>query len=207
MIERGNIPNKLRKYFKSKEKKIVKVKGFISHLCDIFDDSKRVLSIYGSLWVNIGDKYIDGHQLFVPGVFALEMKKRGWVLKQTIIWQKPSVQPSSSKKKFCNDYEFLFHFVIDAKKYHFQMMYEPFAPNTLLRCKAAYKSEKSKEQSSYIKPEAQKKWSNKVLAGELKGRHKRTTWVYNPEFMKLKNDVSKVDKEMIINKLLKLDII
>jgi|GEM_PF-7129198 site-specific DNA-methyltransferase (adenine-specific) len=207
MIEKKNIPKKILKHFKLKEKKTIKVKGYISHLCDIFDDSKRVISPYGSLWVNLGDKYVDGHQMFVPGKFAIEMQKRGWILKQTIIWHRPSVQPSSSKRKFCNDYEYLFHFVKDMKKYYFNMVYEPFAKGTKRRCKAARSSEKSKEQSSYISPEAQQKWSKKMLDGKYKGRHHRTTWLYKPEFMTMKEDLTKEEKKIVINKLIELDLI
>lgn len=32
-------------------------KLYIKHLCDIFEDFKRVLKPYGSLWVNLGDSY------------------------------------------------------------------------------------------------------------------------------------------------------
>jgi site-specific DNA-methyltransferase (adenine-specific) len=40
------------------------IEMFVNHLCDIFDDVKRVLKSYGSVWVNIGDTYAGG----TPGV-------------------------------------------------------------------------------------------------------------------------------------------
>jgi|TARA_Y100000310_G_C20601674_1_gene773362 hypothetical protein len=207
MIEKGNVPKSILKYFKLKEKKTIKIKGYISHLCDIFDDAKRVISPYGSLWVNIGDKYSNGHQAFVPGKFAIEMQKRGWILKQTIIWHKPAVQPSSSKKKFTTDYEYLFHFVKDIKKCYFNMVYEPFAKDTLRRCKAAHTSSKSNEQTAYMTPEQQQKWSKNMLDGKYQGRHHRTTWLFKPEFMKMKEDLTKKEKETVIKKLLELNLI
>jgi len=36
------------------------IEMFVNHLCDIFDDVKRVLKSYGSVWVNMGDTYAGG---------------------------------------------------------------------------------------------------------------------------------------------------
>ena len=66
MIQKKDLPKEIRKYFKHKETKTLQVKGYISHLCDIFDEAKRVISPYGSVWVNLGDKYIDGSLKSVP---------------------------------------------------------------------------------------------------------------------------------------------
>tara|TARA_Y100000296_G_C5179814_1_gene263000 strand:- start:15038 stop:16495 length:1458 start_codon:yes stop_codon:yes gene_type:complete len=39
---------------------------FIKHLCDIFDETKRVLKDHGTLWVNIGDSYISSGGITKP---------------------------------------------------------------------------------------------------------------------------------------------
>lgn len=46
----------------------------------------------------------------VPFRFALEMVNRGWVLRNTIIWHKPSCMPSSVKDRFTVDFEYVFFF-------------------------------------------------------------------------------------------------
>jgi len=126
---------------------------FISHLCDIFDEVKRVLKRTGSCWVNIGDAYaglkvgktdkkvadyvkdtqinlrkdcqeIENKNLcLIPFRFALEMQNRGWILRNVIIWHKPNCMPSSVKDRFTVDFEYLFFFVKN-KKYWFETQYE-----------------------------------------------------------------------------------
>jgi DNA modification methylase len=138
-------------------------KLYIKHLCDIFDEVKRVLKKEGTCWVNIGDTYYTksgsnfendnitkktseeltettginkANQIRgtgelpskslcqIPSRFAIEMQKRGWILRNEIIWYKPNCMPSSVKDRFTVDYEKIFFFV-KSPKYWFEMQYEP----------------------------------------------------------------------------------
>ena len=118
---------------------------YIKHLCDIFDESKRVLRKDGTCFVNIGDSYggsgnASGHKedtrnlgyktlemgatqgnqkttsqyakslLDIPYHFSIEMVKRGWIKRNTIIWCKPNCMPSSAPDRFTVDFEYLFFF-------------------------------------------------------------------------------------------------
>ena len=83
---------------------------YIKHLCDIFDEVKRVLRKDGTCWINLGDTYWGGGQggndypgkqvvpssgyghkamgnnyqskslVMIPQRFAIEMINRGWIL-------------------------------------------------------------------------------------------------------------------------------
>jgi len=127
---------------------------YIKHLCDIFEETKRVLRDDGTCWVNLGDTYIGGggggnsHETnmknrpefieankiqsksltLIPMRFAIEMVNRGWILRNTIIWHKPNCMPSSVKDRFTVDFEYLFFFV-KKKKYYFETQYEPLLTN------------------------------------------------------------------------------
>jgi DNA modification methylase len=131
---------------------------YLSHLCDIFDEVKRVLKPEGTLWVNIGDTYggggTGGHpdnkykQAFgmravpyspkslclIPFRFAIEMVNRGWILRNTIIWHKPNCMPSSAKDRFTVDFEYLFFFS-KQKKYYFEQQFEENTIGTLERAR------------------------------------------------------------------------
>lgn len=140
---------------------------FITNLCDIFDEVKRVLKPEGSCWVNLGDTYAtsptgkhtemkdrDGAfgRLYarntrggqdekptqdmkdfgnvkmkslvqIPSRFAIEMVDRGWILRNEIIWHKPSVMPQSATDRFTVDFEKLFFFTKN-KKYHFEQQFD-----------------------------------------------------------------------------------
>jgi len=126
---------------------------YVNKLCGIFYEVKRVLKDDGTCWVNISDCY-GGFQgknsgypdrkhekanipqikrdpktakslLCVPELFLLEMVKRGWLIRNKIIWFKNNVMPSSAKDRFTIDYEMLYFFV-KKKKYYFEQQFEPF---------------------------------------------------------------------------------
>lgn len=131
---------------------------YITKLCDIFDEVKRVLKKEGTCWVNLGDTYAgsgngkgsidpknkkarDGHfkqesQIIpdkslccIPDRFKIEMIDRGWICRNEIIWWKPNCMPSSVKDRFTVDYEKVFLFV-KQQKYFFKTQYEPMAENS-----------------------------------------------------------------------------
>jgi DNA modification methylase len=62
--------------------------------------------------------------LQVPARFAIEMVKRGWILRNEIIWHKFNCMPSSARDRFTVDYEKVFFFVKE-KQYWFDTQYEP----------------------------------------------------------------------------------
>lgn len=47
----------------------------------------------------------------IPFRFALAMIDAGWLLRQDIIWSKPSCMPESVKDRFCKSHEYIFFFV------------------------------------------------------------------------------------------------
>lgn len=83
---------------------------YINNMCDLFEDSKRVLRIDGSLFVNINDCVINGEYQSVPELFLIEMKKRGWRYVDQYLWLKTNVQFTPGKKSVRN-FEPIFHFV------------------------------------------------------------------------------------------------
>ena len=126
---------------------------FVDHLCDIFDEVKRVLKPEGSCWVNLGDTYantgygkgtgnmqnknVKGAMIpkvkcdlpqkclvQIPSRFAIEMTNRGWILRNEIIWHKPSCLPSPATDRYTVDFEKMFFFT-KKKKYYFKQQFEP----------------------------------------------------------------------------------
>ena len=127
---------------------------YITKLCVIFEEVKRVLKREGTIWVNIGDSYSTSHEqgttdekmgwksgsiggknqkkhgranggdiqnkslMQIPARFAIEMSRRGWILRNEIIWYKPSCMPASVTDRFTVDFEKIFFFV-KTKNYWF----------------------------------------------------------------------------------------
>lgn len=92
------------------------VMDFIKNLCDLFEDTKRVLKKDGSLFVNINDCVIDGEYQSVPELFLIEMKKRGWRYVDQYLWLKSNAQFTPGKRSVRN-FEPIFHFVKSADYY------------------------------------------------------------------------------------------
>jgi DNA modification methylase len=130
--------------------------AYIQKLVDIFREVKRVLRDDGTLWVNIGDSYNGSGKnsnntkpslskntacwskitkqksmpskslIGIPWRFAFAMMSDGWILRQDIIWSKPSPMPESVKDRFCRSHEYIFLFSKRQKYYFdFQHALEP----------------------------------------------------------------------------------
>jgi site-specific DNA-methyltransferase (adenine-specific) len=92
---------------------------FIRHLSDIFLALKRVLKPEGSFWLNIGDTYQDKGLAGIPWRVALELTDRqGWILRNSVIWNKVKSGMDNTKDRLGNIHEHVFHFVKQSK-YHY----------------------------------------------------------------------------------------
>lgn len=81
---------------------------YIADLVRIFREARRTLREDGTLWLNLGDKFVDGSLLGMPWRVALALVADGWRLRSDIIWQKPNAMPSSVKSRPTCDHEYLF---------------------------------------------------------------------------------------------------
>lgn len=99
---------------------------YVNHMCDIFDLIHKSTLNQGSCWVNLGDIYFDKQLSQIPSMFAIEMCKRGWKLRNEIVWHKPHCIPHSTKNRFMVDFEKLFFFV-KQDNYFFNQQFEPIA--------------------------------------------------------------------------------
>jgi len=112
------------------------VEMYIDHLCQIFDEVWRVSRPTGTLWVNISDTYVDKGLVGIPERFVLEMQKRDWIRRNTIIWHKSNAMPESVKDRFTVDFEYVYFFVKE-KTYNFRQQTEPCSENCLCDSKPA----------------------------------------------------------------------
>lgn len=181
---------------------------YITKLCNIFDEVKRVLKKSGTCWVNMGDTYSGNKEgktdnkvssylkdnskgikkratikekclCQVPSRFAIEMTNRGWILRNEIIWHKPNCMPSSAKDRFTVDFEKVFFFTKN-KKYWFETQYEPISE--------AYANDKRADgilrqrmypNSKYVKAGMVQLEEVHSHTRNLNGRNKRCVWKIN----------------------------
>jgi DNA modification methylase len=91
---------------------------YVERLRSILFEVKRVLKASGSLWLVLGDKYLDGAQLGIPWRVALTLQDDGWILRSDIIWHKPNAMPSAVKNRPTTDHEYVF-LLTKSRKYFY----------------------------------------------------------------------------------------
>ena len=96
-------------------------KDYIDHLLAVFTEIYRVLKPTGSFWLNIGDSYYHKSLLNIPWRISIALTERGWILRNTIIWNKVKGGLDNTNDRLRNLYEPLFHFVKQENKYYYDI--------------------------------------------------------------------------------------
>jgi DNA modification methylase len=91
---------------------------FVSNLVELFRGVHRVLRDDGTLWLNLGDTYVDGRLMGMPWRVALALQDNGWILRQDIIWHKKSPMPETVKRRCTRAHEYLF-MLTKSKDYYY----------------------------------------------------------------------------------------
>lgn len=91
---------------------------YVERIVSIFRHARKVLSDDGTLWLNLGDKYLKGALLGMPWRVALALIDDGWTLRSDVIWHKPNAMPHSAKTRPTTDHEYLFLFS-KSKNYYY----------------------------------------------------------------------------------------
>lgn len=94
---------------------------YINNLVNICMEVYRVIKPTGSFWLNIGDTYQNKNLLNIPWRVAIELTNNGWILRNTIIWNKVKGGMDNSQDRLGNVYEPLFHFVKKSKGYYYDI--------------------------------------------------------------------------------------
>ena len=83
---------------------------YTESLSQVFEKLLPCVKPSGSLWLVLGDKYIQGELQGMPWRVALALKDLGWHLRSDVIWHKPNAMPSSTKTRPTTDHEYIFFF-------------------------------------------------------------------------------------------------
>lgn len=97
-------------------------KTYIDKLCSVFSEVYRVLKKTGSFWLNIGDSYYHKNLLGLPWRVALTLTdNQGWILRNSVVWNKVKGGLDNSKDRLRNIHENVFHFVKSPKGYYYDI--------------------------------------------------------------------------------------
>lgn len=81
---------------------------FVEQLCLVFDEVWRVLADDGTLWLNLGDSYLNKSLAGIPWRVAFALQARGWYLRSEIIWHKTNSMPESVTDRPTKSHEHIF---------------------------------------------------------------------------------------------------
>jgi site-specific DNA-methyltransferase (adenine-specific) len=100
-----------------------KEEEYIINLLKIFNELRRITKLEGGFYLNIGDTYNrdTGQLRMIPFKLSESLKQNGWILRSIIIWHKRNCLPQSSKNKFSNVFEPIFHFQKQKDDYYFDL--------------------------------------------------------------------------------------
>lgn len=96
------------------------VEEYLSKLKDVFTQVHRVLRNDGTLFVNIGDAYIDKELQGIPWMFAEMMRASGWRIRNEIIWWKRNAMTETASNRCGRDHETIFLFTKVKDGYFFE---------------------------------------------------------------------------------------
>lgn len=93
-----------------------RIEQWVADLLAVLDEVQRVLVPTGTVWLNLGDSYSthlrEGAErkglLLGPERLALALSARGWLLRNKIVWAKPSTVPSSVRDRLSTRHEVIY---------------------------------------------------------------------------------------------------
>lgn len=151
------------------------VEEFVANLVDVFRLVKHALADDGTLWMNLGDTYLQqqGHGfngqkrldhanrnvkvkrpvgvkpkdlVGIPWMVAFALRADGWYLRCDIIWSKPNPMPESITDRPTKAHEYLF-LLSKRPRYYYDAaaIREPYAPSTVKEFAEAYTGQARKD--------------------------------------------------------------
>lgn len=154
---------------------------YVLKLLEILQQVHRILNQDGTLWLNLGDKYLNNSLLGLPWLVALKAKDCGLLLRSEIIWNKPNAMPSSVKNRPSTSHEHLFLFSKSAN--YFYSADSIREPHVTFSTESKMKGGRNHFGKNSSTPELGKNAGNKNLhdgrwndAFHPLGRNKRTVW-------------------------------
>ncbi|MCP8309022.1 MAG: site-specific DNA-methyltransferase [archaeon] len=96
------------------------LQDYVEKLKRVGEEVKRILARDGSLYLVLGDTFMNKHKLGIPWRVRFALNDIDWISRSDIVWHKPNAMPASVKDRLNCTYEMIFHFV-KSKKYYYNL--------------------------------------------------------------------------------------
>lgn len=95
-------------------------KEYVDNLMRALREWRRLLTPYGSVFLNIGDTYHNRSLAAVPGRVEAAASDEGWFVRNRIIWTKPGGMPEPATNRLANRHEYVLH-LASTKDYYYDV--------------------------------------------------------------------------------------
>lgn len=149
---------------------------FVNNLVEVFREVKRVLRDDGTVWLNLGDSFLNKQLGCIPFKVAIALQQDNWILRQDIIWHKPNPMVESVRDRCTKAHEYIF-LLSKSPKYYFdnEAIKEdakfPDGPNTPKSIKAVDGVYSKNLQKIRANPKRNKRSVWTVTTKPFKGAH------------------------------------
>jgi DNA modification methylase len=93
---------------------------YAKEIAGVFEKLRPKLKKTATIFLNVGYKYLKGELILIPEMIASEMRKKGFILKNKIIWWKPNAMPTPARDRLNDVYEPILFFIRnDGKEVHY----------------------------------------------------------------------------------------
>lgn len=83
--------------------------AYVASIMECLTEWKRVLRPHGSVFLNVGDTYLNKSLLGIPGQIEWQAAKSDWLIRNRIIWAKESGMPDPAKNRLASRHEYVLH--------------------------------------------------------------------------------------------------
>ena len=158
--------------------------GYIDNMVEVFREVKKVLKRDGTLWLNLGDGYLQKNLVGIPWRVALALQADGWWLRNDIVWSKPNPMPEPVKDRLTKSHEYIF-LLTKSKTYYYdhESIKEPYSESSIQRINQASFNNQTGGSKDYGKVSVHSSNTNSIRGTLEKfkenlgsGRNRRSVW-------------------------------
>jgi hypothetical protein len=91
---------------------------YVHNIIAALQEWRRILTRWGSVFINIGDTYWNRSLAGVPGRLESAACDAGWILRNRIVWTKPGGMPEPAKNRLANRHEYILHLAVTSDYYY-----------------------------------------------------------------------------------------
>ena len=146
-------------------------------MVSVFQEVKRVLRKDGTVWLNLGDSFMNKNLVGIPWRVALALQADGWYLRSNIIWHKPNPMPESCKDRPTKSHEHIF-LLTKSPKYYYDVdaIRESVSEISLKRAEYGWDCDRPSTKNASMGGEGihTEKMGSRFV--NPKGRNKRDVW-------------------------------